>query len=413
MAISNDLNSIRTHLEDDYTALEQLGVSIEDRNIENIKDMANQIYNKFPKTDYEEGSNITLSNTLKGKLDFEDDIVGYGDTLQEGEPTPTTPIPIQVVTGTQEVVVRGKNLANIGNVVEGYVSGADGSIVSSSTNNEGTIAFIKVKPSTAYTFKIFETSWASFGTSNWFAFAQFTTNNTSGFISRTTSSSSSQDYFTITTSSTTQYVSISARGLLSATKVQLEENNQATTYEPYQTPQTYQLSLGNKQLYEDCYIVGTPDNWKFVDNWYRLSSSEFSNLTISTSGSNKQFVVTKSNFIGVPTPKPGKIYCTHLKYNSSVWYTEGYCGIVTPGATLWIYMTEDFQSVDAFKTFITTNNMEIVYQTEQPIETPITDTTLINQLNAWYYSQSFTGTTIIEINGNLPLIIKVRALKGE
>lgn len=83
MAISDDLNSIRTHLEDDYTALEQLGVSVEDRNIENIKDMANQIYAKFPKTSYAEGSNITLSNTLKGKLDFEDGIVGIGDTSQK------------------------------------------------------------------------------------------------------------------------------------------------------------------------------------------------------------------------------------------------------------------------------------------------------------------------------------------
>ena len=71
MAISDDLDSIRTHLEDDYTALETLGVSVEDRNIENIKDMAHQIYTKFPKTDYAEGSNITLSNTLKGKLDFD------------------------------------------------------------------------------------------------------------------------------------------------------------------------------------------------------------------------------------------------------------------------------------------------------------------------------------------------------
>ncbi len=83
MAISDDLNSIRTHLEDDYTALEQLGISVEDRNIENIKDMANQIYAKFPKTDYAEGSNITLSNTLKGKLDYENGVVGIGQIEQE------------------------------------------------------------------------------------------------------------------------------------------------------------------------------------------------------------------------------------------------------------------------------------------------------------------------------------------
>ena len=116
MAISDDLNSIRTHLDDDYKALETLGVSVEDRNIENIKDMGKQIYAKFPKTPYAEGSNITLENCLKGKLDYEDDKVGYGDTKQEGEPTPTTPIPIQVVTGEQEVVVRGKNLFDNSNI---------------------------------------------------------------------------------------------------------------------------------------------------------------------------------------------------------------------------------------------------------------------------------------------------------
>ena len=42
MSIADKITSITGHLEDDYTALEQLGVSVEDRNIENIKDMANQ-----------------------------------------------------------------------------------------------------------------------------------------------------------------------------------------------------------------------------------------------------------------------------------------------------------------------------------------------------------------------------------
>lgn len=99
MSIADKITSIAGHLEDDYTALEQLGVSVEDRNIENIKDMANQIYAKFPKTSYAEGSNITLSNTLKGKLDFEDGIVGIGDTQQNGTPTPDSPVDIEVVRG--------------------------------------------------------------------------------------------------------------------------------------------------------------------------------------------------------------------------------------------------------------------------------------------------------------------------
>ena len=37
----------------------------------------------------------------------------------------------------------------------------------------------------------------------------------------------------------------------------------------------------------------------------------------------------------------------------------------------------------------------------------------IKQLEDIYNMQSVNGTTIVEINGNLPMIIKCRALKGE
>ena len=35
-----------------------------------------------------------------------------GDTLQNGTPTPSSPVPIQSVTGLQNVEVCGKNLFN-------------------------------------------------------------------------------------------------------------------------------------------------------------------------------------------------------------------------------------------------------------------------------------------------------------
>ena len=120
MSISDKITSITNHLIDDYKALETLGVSVEDRNIENIKDMANQIYAKFPKTDYAEGSNITLSNTLKGKIDFENDIVGYGQTSQEGTPTPETPIEIEVVRGKNRLKLENgtTTMHNVTSVTE-------------------------------------------------------------------------------------------------------------------------------------------------------------------------------------------------------------------------------------------------------------------------------------------------------
>lgn len=84
MAIADKITSIEEHLQADYNSIEKLGIDLTNvnKNIENIAGLVDNIYDKFPKTDYAEGSNITLENTLKGKLDFEDGIVGIGDTKQ-------------------------------------------------------------------------------------------------------------------------------------------------------------------------------------------------------------------------------------------------------------------------------------------------------------------------------------------
>lgn len=65
-------------------SINNLGGDITDETT--FRQYANQlqnVYDNLPKTSYAEGSNITLSNTLKGKLDFEDGIVGFGDTSQK------------------------------------------------------------------------------------------------------------------------------------------------------------------------------------------------------------------------------------------------------------------------------------------------------------------------------------------
>ena len=60
------------------------------------------IYDNLPKAS-DTGTNVSLSPTLKGRLG----IVPKGNTLQDGEPTPETPVEIQSATGTQKVVVSG------------------------------------------------------------------------------------------------------------------------------------------------------------------------------------------------------------------------------------------------------------------------------------------------------------------
>ena len=84
MSIETEFESTITNVKNAYQGLDNLGATIpQNKTIENIESCLSEIYSNLPKTDYSEGSNITLSNTLKGKLDFEDGIVGIGDTSQK------------------------------------------------------------------------------------------------------------------------------------------------------------------------------------------------------------------------------------------------------------------------------------------------------------------------------------------
>ena len=79
---------------------------------------------------------------------------------------------------------------------------------------------------------------------------------------------------------------------------------------------------------------------------------------------------------------------------------------------VFIYDKDYTQSSD-LQSYFANNETYFCYIRNTLILKEITDTTLINQVKALYNAQSIKGTTIIESNGDLPLIIKCRALKGE
>lgn len=73
----------------------------------------------LPTTGEETGENITLSNTAE--LEFIQPPLPRGNSEQDGEPTPTTPIAISNVTGDVEVLVQNKNLFDKTKCTEGYI----------------------------------------------------------------------------------------------------------------------------------------------------------------------------------------------------------------------------------------------------------------------------------------------------
>lgn len=106
MSIADKLTSIENHLTDDYNALTRLGADLTnvDKNIENIADVCDAIYNATPKVT-DTGSNLTLTPTRKGRLT----IVPKGACEQEGTPTPDSPIAIKVVTGENIVTISNSD----------------------------------------------------------------------------------------------------------------------------------------------------------------------------------------------------------------------------------------------------------------------------------------------------------------
>lgn len=85
MSIASEITSIGENLKKDYQSIANLGADLTnvDKNIENIAELLDGVYDVLPKTEYQEGTEVTLSNTLKGKLDFDNGVVGIGQTEQE------------------------------------------------------------------------------------------------------------------------------------------------------------------------------------------------------------------------------------------------------------------------------------------------------------------------------------------
>lgn len=70
-----------------------------------------------------------------------------------------------------------------------------------------------------------------------------------------------------------------------------------------------------------------------------------------------------------------------------------------------------FNSLNDFKTWLSTHNTIVYYVLDTPTYTQITDTTLINQLNNLEKAMSYKNqTNISQVNANLPFILNVTAL---
>ena len=267
MAIADTINSIRTHLTEDYESLENIGADLTnvDKNIENIASVVNGIYDNLPKTTGE-SSNLSLT-TLKGKMN----IIPKGDTKQEGTPTPDTPIDIEVVTGTQEVKVENVNLFN-GTLYKGQVLG-DGNINPSPTNRvtnvqtvTGSITYLKAG---TYTISAPNLDYCALLTKNASGtILQNFANQWNALPFNFTLTQGGYVYFTLRNENNTDLTP-------SECSAQIEKGSVATTYTPHQE-QVQQISLGDIELCK----IGNYQDYLYKTSGKNLLDTSQSNINI-------------------------------------------------------------------------------------------------------------------------------------
>lgn len=345
-------------------------------------------------------------------------------------PNPDYPQEIKSVTGLQKVTITGgtgttpqeyeinlgKNLIRFPyNEESGNYNGVQVTI-----NNDGSITFNGTANSDGY-LNIINSSnkihlqAGTYTMSIKNAGIEFTVRDTSGslgYISRTNTSVS----FTINEDKDV-YLFFPIRNGISYNLTvfpMLEKGSAESSYSPYFTP---------IHLYENDQITGTPDNWSIYKvNGTRLLNGSESWSTIATSTDYAYFYNGLLDNTAKPNNDKKRSYCDKFNWvrdigASSNVDNNNYAITNSAYNKLRFAINKSLlSSVDTngFKSWLSSNNVSVVYELATPTTEPITNQEIINQLNEIYYLQSYNGTTNITITSeDLELIMTASAIKGE
>ena len=346
-------------------------------------------------------TNVTLADLQAIKLQIE-----KGSTS-----TPYLPY------NTIEEVVSGKNLLDISKFENNYTLDSNGLPAYSS----GQTRLTNTTPIIVEGLEKITLTYTGWGAGRSFIYSLLKADNT--LVSRVASNLSG----TTITIGEAKYLYIcfyDGATLSNVTDAMLVEGSTGATYEPYITPKSYQLSLGDNKFYgipntdyrdELVYDVENDKVYKNekigelvlngTENWVNSGQYGYPNV----------FFV-ENIFDNILTSSDRIMLSTHFKFGGAL---ESSSLVEINKFYMWktlpyrLILGIDYTQVSQLTNWLNSNNVSIYYQKVTPTQTEITDTTLVNQVKALYNAHSNNGTTIITSNGNLPMIIKVRGLKGE
>jgi len=326
-------------------------------------------------------------------------------------PNPSYPQDVNVVSGDNDIVICGRNLLNYDNntnLSHNYLNNSGG------WSSNANVWHINQKIET-YNIKTYSISFESMVGTAYIRLGQFKSDDT--FISRTLITENT----TITLDNQCSYIILSIEKNDNAyfSKLQLEIGNTIHSYIAYTLETTYPITLpANMELckigdYKD-YFYKQDDKWylhkeigKVVfdgsedENWADSKVSGYTTLRFRSN-----LGVSIVNFLG---------YCDKFTMRTGTVQDVENCYNTTAQVYLSINPNRlNGTTVSDFETWLSNNNVIDYYVLATPTNTEITDTTLINQLNAIKDATSYTGTTnISQTNNDLPFNLDVSALKKD
>lgn len=339
------------------------------------------------------------------------DIVIKGDTEQDGTPTPSAPVDVNVVSGSNVINTSNKNLCN-GENKNIWINIA-GSSFGVLNDNSGLYIILDGVSNYTISTKVTQSKYRV-GLTNSYPLnveGSGTTLYNSSVLdnSKSTVTKSSVGY---------RYLIINATDLSS---IQVELGSSATSYEPHQGKEL-PLDLGTIELckignYQD-YFYKSGGKWylhkeigKVILNnikdikeqpqtgFYRYS---YSNSLIKNDTSLVNSLILFTNYF-----KPVTFNNRNSETNETVYaICNGYSG-----QNAIMFNTTTFTSLNDFKTWLATNNVSVYYLLATATDTEITDTTLISQLEAIYNAPLYEETNITQTNNDLPMILDITACK--
>ena len=388
-------------------------------------------YDYIEEQDVESATLNTAEATMQVNL--------LGNTSQTGTPTPSSPIPVNVVSGDNTIVSIGKNLFNEALILNAqnwtksgeYYTGALGDLRQYFLNNP---FYSSYKENTQYTFSMYG---YNSSTSNQRMTIHYTDSTiTNGAVLQ---SSPSKVSITSEANKTIDYIEFNfgGNGTIFIKEIMLEQSSSASTYEPYQSNSVL-LTLGEYELckistYQDRFFKNIPNTADYKSNledneWYLEkkigkvvldgSESNWAGGNASTGNTNYTYAYCFGLDNSIGTNRGG--YCNKMVSISTPMLAHTYVdtdticfGDTATARVRMMVLTSRLSSANiaGVKAFLSENPMTCYYILTTPTYTQITGT-LKDELEAVHNAKSYKGTTNInQINNDLPFKMNLKAIE--